>query len=104
MNEPPNDPPAKGIVGAAGSARERPTFSRVLLVSSQGDVRVRPETCIFIYGHTHNASLKRVGERAVINTGTWLKKLERVPARFRLLPSVYHPSFCLRRSVPTRPG
>ena len=32
VNEPPNDPPAKGIVGAAGSARERPTFSRVLLV------------------------------------------------------------------------
>jgi hypothetical protein len=54
-----------------------------------------PETCIFIYGHTHNASLKRIGEQAVINTGTWLKKLERVPARFRLLPSVYHPSFRL---------
>jgi predicted PurR-regulated permease PerM len=32
VNEPPNAPPAKGIVGAAGSARERPTFSRVLLV------------------------------------------------------------------------
>jgi len=54
-----------------------------------------PETYIFIYGHTHNASLKRVGERAVINTGTWLKKLERVSARFRLQPSVYHPSFRL---------
>lgn len=54
-----------------------------------------PETYVFIYGHTHNASLKRVGDRVVINTGTWLKKLERVPARFRLLPSVYHPSFRL---------
>ena len=54
-----------------------------------------PETYIFIYGHTHNASLKRVGERVVINTGTWLKKLERVPARSRLLPSVYRPSFRL---------
>jgi len=54
-----------------------------------------PETVIFIYGHTHNASLKRIGDRVVINTGTWLKKLERVPARFRLLPSVYHPSFRL---------
>lgn len=52
-----------------------------------------PETYIFIYGHTHNASLKRVGEKVVINTGTWLKKLERVPARSRLLPSVYLPSF-----------
>jgi UDP-2,3-diacylglucosamine pyrophosphatase LpxH len=54
-----------------------------------------PEIHIFIYGHTHNASLKRVGERVVINTGTWLKKLERVPARSRLLPSVYRPSFRL---------
>jgi UDP-2,3-diacylglucosamine pyrophosphatase LpxH len=54
-----------------------------------------PETFIFIYGHTHNASLRRIGERVVINTGTWLKKLERVPARFRLLPSVYRPSFRL---------
>ena len=54
-----------------------------------------PETFVFIYGHTHNASLKRVGERVVINTGTWLKKLERVPARSRLLPSVYRPSFRL---------
>jgi hypothetical protein len=59
-----------------------------------------PETVVFIYGHTHNASLRRIGERVVINTGTWLKKLERVPARFRLLPSVYHPSF---RRVPPSP-
>ena len=54
-----------------------------------------PETFIFVYGHTHNASLRKIGERVVINTGTWLKKLERVPARFRLLPSVYRPSFRL---------
>jgi hypothetical protein len=57
-----------------------------------------PETFIFIYGHTHNASLRRIGERVVINTGTGLKKLERVPARFRLLPSVYRPSLRLNFS------
>jgi hypothetical protein len=55
----------------------------------------KPETAMFIYGHTHNASLRKIGERVVINTGTWLKKLERLPARFRLLPSVYYPSFRL---------
>ena len=54
-----------------------------------------PEVAIFIYGHTHSASLKKLGDRVVINTGTWLKKLERAPARFWLLPSVYHPSFRL---------
>jgi hypothetical protein len=54
-----------------------------------------PDTYVFIYGHTHNASLRKIGERVVINTGTWLKKLEQVPARFLLLPAVYHPSFRL---------
>ena len=54
-----------------------------------------PETYVLIYGHTHNASLERLGDRVVINTGTWLKKLEWVPARFRLLPSGYRPSFRL---------
>jgi UDP-2,3-diacylglucosamine pyrophosphatase LpxH len=29
-----------------------------------------PGTFIFVYGHTHNASLKRIDERVVINTGT----------------------------------
>lgn len=54
-----------------------------------------PEVAIFIYGHTHSASLKKLGDRVVINTGTWLKKLERAPTRVWLLPSVYHPSFRL---------
>jgi hypothetical protein len=31
----------------------------------------------------------------VINTGTWLKRLERVPAFSRLLPDVYVPSYRL---------
>ena len=54
-----------------------------------------PEVVIFIYGHTHTASLKKLGNKVVINTGTWLKNLKRAPARFWLLPSVYHPSFRL---------
>jgi hypothetical protein len=31
----------------------------------------------------------------VINTGTWLKLLRRVPVRFGLLPAVYCPSYRL---------
>jgi hypothetical protein len=31
----------------------------------------------------------------VLNTGTWLKLLHRVPVRFGLLPAVYYPSFRL---------
>ena len=38
-----------------------------------------PETVIFIYGHTHFPSLRQFGSRVVINTGTWLKRLDDVP-------------------------
>ena len=31
----------------------------------------------------------------VLNTGTWLKLLHRVPVRFGLLPAVYYPSYRL---------
>jgi hypothetical protein len=54
-----------------------------------------PKTIIFIYGHTHMPSLRRLGHRAVINTGTWLKRLQDVPTYFRFLPGVYVPFYCL---------
>ncbi|WP_306052902.1 metallophosphoesterase [Natronococcus wangiae] len=50
---------------------------------------------IFVYGHTHRASLIRWGDRIVVNTGTWLKKLQHVETRFSRLPGVYFPSFQL---------
>ncbi len=54
-----------------------------------------PETIAFIYGHTHKPSLQQIGDRYVINTGTWLKQFERTPPRFGILPSIYIPDFCL---------
>ena len=54
-----------------------------------------PDTLIFIYGHTHSPSLRQFGHRAVINTGTWLKRLDDVPTRFGFLPEIYVPFFCL---------
>ena len=52
---------------------------------------------MFIFGHTHAAFLKRLGPagQVVLNTGTWLKLLRRVPVRFGLLPAVYYPSYRL---------
>jgi UDP-2,3-diacylglucosamine pyrophosphatase LpxH len=52
---------------------------------------------VFVFGHTHAAFLKRLGSdgRVVLNTGTWLKLLHRVPVRFGLLPAVYYPSYRL---------
>jgi hypothetical protein len=52
---------------------------------------------VFIFGHTHSAFLRRLGPsgQVVIDTGTWLKLLSRVPVRFGLLPAVYYPSYRL---------
>jgi hypothetical protein len=52
---------------------------------------------VFIFGHTHSTFLRRVGPagQVVLNTGTWLKLLHRVPVHFGLLPAVYYPSFRL---------
>ena len=54
-----------------------------------------PDTIIFIYGHTHAPSLRRLGNRVVLNTGTWLKRLVRVPLRFGYLPDIYVPFYFL---------
>jgi len=52
---------------------------------------------VFVFGHTHAAFLRRAGPagQVVLNTGTWLKLLHRVPVHFGLLPAVYYPSFRL---------
>jgi len=54
-----------------------------------------PAVLIYIYGHTHIPSMRKVDSRYVINTGTWLKRLDRVPASLRLVPDVYVPSYRL---------
>ncbi|WP_440007869.1 metallophosphoesterase [Halomicrococcus sp. SG-WS-1] len=53
------------------------------------------DAAVFVYGHTHRASLKWLGERVVVNTGTWLKRLHRVQPRIGILPPIYRPSFRL---------
>ena len=54
-----------------------------------------PTVVLYIYGHTHIPSMRKVGSRYVINTGTWLKRLDRVRANLRLVPDVYVPSYRL---------
>jgi hypothetical protein len=54
-----------------------------------------PDVAVYVFGHTHDAFLEQIDDgRAVINTGTWLKILNRVQARARF-PAVYVPSFRL---------
>lgn len=54
-----------------------------------------PDTVVFVYGHTHIPSLRMLGKRAVLNTGTWLKRLVRAPVRFGYLPDIYVPFYYL---------
>jgi len=54
-----------------------------------------PSVAVFVYGHTHLASLKEVEGRVVIDTGTWLKVPKKVPVVFGQLPPVYIPAFRL---------
>jgi UDP-2,3-diacylglucosamine pyrophosphatase LpxH len=57
--------------------------------------REHPDVVLFVFGHSHIASLNVIDGRAIINTGSWIKRLTRVPSRFFLLPDVYYPSYQL---------
>jgi UDP-2,3-diacylglucosamine pyrophosphatase LpxH len=67
------------------------------LKGAQEVFRKDDKIAVFVFGHTHAAFLKRLGPsgQVVLNTGTWLKLLNRVPVRFGLLPAVYYPSYRL---------
>jgi UDP-2,3-diacylglucosamine pyrophosphatase LpxH len=54
-----------------------------------------PEVAVFVYGHTHRASVTEVDGRVVVNTGTWLKRFHRRSVPIGLLPRVFYPSFLL---------
>ncbi len=55
-----------------------------------------PEVAVYLYGHTHHAFIEDLGGKAIINTGTWLKKLQRLSSSVLVpFPDVYYPSYCL---------
>src|SRR5262245_33756990 len=71
--------------------------SKAYLRGAQEAFRNDNKVVVFVFGHTHAAFLKRFGPsgKVVLNTGTWLKLLSRIPVRFGLLPAVYYPSYRL---------
>jgi hypothetical protein len=71
--------------------------SESYLRGAQEAFRNDDKVAVFVFGHTHAAFLKRLGPsgKVVLNTGTWLKLLSRIPVRFGLLPAVYYPSYRL---------
>ncbi|KAB1185378.1 MULTISPECIES: metallophosphoesterase [Haloferax] len=63
-----------------------------------------PNVAVFIYGHTHRPSLTEVDDRAVVNTGTWLKRLHQKTVLFGILPRVFYSSFRLNYFVVAADG
>ena len=65
-----------------------------------------PEIAVFCYGHTHRPAVETVDGRAIVNTGSWLKRFHRRPVIAGLLPPVFHPSFRLSiaRFAPAEAG
>lgn len=57
--------------------------------------REHPEVAVFIFGHSHIPEVKVTDGHAIVNTGSWAKRLTRVASRFLLLPDVYYPSYHL---------
>ena len=54
-----------------------------------------PDVAVFLYGHTHRASVTEINDRLVINTGTWLKRLRRVDPVLGIFPPVFYSSYRL---------
>lgn len=54
-----------------------------------------PQTAIFCYGHTHRPINRRIDDRIIVNTGTWLKRLHRRDVIAGVLPPVFYPSYQL---------
>lgn len=84
-----------GRYGVAPEDRLRAEKEDSYLTAAKAVFVEDPSVVAFVYGHTHLPSLQAVDGRYIINTGTWLKRLERIPAHVRLLPDVYAPSYRL---------
>ncbi len=65
------------------------------IAHAQDVCRRKRKVALYVHGHTHVPSLHKEEGCVVINTGTWVKQLTRVRSRFRLLPSVFFPSYNL---------
>ncbi len=57
--------------------------------------REYPNVAAYVFGHTHDAFLTVSNGKAIVNTGTWLKLLKRIPVILGYLPAVYFPTFRL---------
>jgi UDP-2,3-diacylglucosamine pyrophosphatase LpxH len=81
--------------GLGTSEREQLEKDAQYVAAARRIFTADPSVGLFVYGHTHIPSLREVDGRYVINTGTWLKRLEYLPVRLGRLPGVFVPSYQL---------
>jgi UDP-2,3-diacylglucosamine pyrophosphatase LpxH len=79
----------------SGPGNLRAKKEKAYLAAARKIFKEDPQKFIYVYGHTHLTSVKKIGRRVVINTGAWTKKLKKITSRFLFLPAVYYPSFQL---------
>jgi UDP-2,3-diacylglucosamine pyrophosphatase LpxH len=77
---------------------------RCYIEAAKGIFDADPSVAAYIYGHTHAVSVRDLNGRYVINTGTWMKRMERVAPRIGMLPAVYVPSYRLSYFVVSPAG
>ena len=63
--------------------------------AATGIFDVNPGCVVFCYGHTHRPMVREVDGGALVNTGTWLKRLHRRDGVIGILPPVFYPSYQL---------
>ncbi len=64
-------------------------------VDAARDVFNDGKTVLFCYGHTHRPTIRKLDNGALINSGTWLKRLHRRDGLIGVLPPVFYPSYQL---------
>ncbi|WP_435072914.1 metallophosphoesterase [Halorubrum sp. HHNYT27] len=82
-----------GLVRSGSDEGEAP--AQKYLDRAETVFTANPAVAVYVYGHTHRSAVTAVGDRLVLNTGTWLKRLRRVEARLGIVPPVYYSSYQL---------
>lgn len=64
-------------------------------VDAARDIFADSEAVLFCYGHTHRPAVRQIDGGALINSGTWLKRLHRRDGIIGILPPIFYPSYQL---------
>lgn len=72
-------------------ARKDEVYLEAAMKTFESDRSVR----FFVFGHTHEPFLKKMGQKYIMNTGTWLERQQRIKSFLWPLPSIFYPTYDL---------